>query len=395
MRFKLLKKIITFIFAFAIIIAIFNNQNPKVLAETQDPSNPEITEAINNIRFYSSYNYQTLTNDRMQQLSQDFYVPATYGDVSIAWSLNSDYLSLSNTVETIEINTGNGTIFVPVYHITVLKHPSVFKGDQGFTLSGDFTFGSESYSKDYEGVIVPIIPDGFWGGVTYTFIHYFKMFLAGAATTLGLALTGTVIGFFIALFLVLGKTLKIYDSDKKARLAFKILIKKTSSIYITVFRGTPMIVQASFFWYGLGLFGDPLICGLFVVSINTAAYIAEIIRGGIQSIDSGQEEAGLAVGLSHWQIMRHVIFPQAIKNSLPAIGNEFVINIKDTAVLSVIGIFELFNQTRKIAGIHYRQLEAYFVVAVIYLVLTYSVTSVLKHLERRWDMQVLELASSN
>ena len=132
-----------------------------------------------------------------------------------------------------------------------------------------------------------------------------------------------------------------------------------------------------------------------MVSLNTADYIAKIIRGGIQSIDKGQTEASKSLGLSGFQTMRYIIFPQAIKNSLPAIGNEFVINIKDTAVLSVIGIFELFNQTRRIAGMHYRQLEAYLVVAIIYLFLTYTVSSILKHVEKRMDMPVKELPSSN
>lgn len=156
-----------------------------------------------------------------------------------------------------------------------------------------------------------------------------------------------------------------------------------------------MIVQAAFFWYGLGLFGDAMLCGLFVVSVNTAAYIAEILRGGISSVDTGQMEAARSLGLSYVQTMRYVILPQAIKNAMPAIGNEFVINIKDTSVLSIIGIFELFNQTRRIAGMHYRQLEAYFVVALIYLFLTYTVTHLLQKIEKRLDMPVKELTSSN
>lgn len=156
-----------------------------------------------------------------------------------------------------------------------------------------------------------------------------------------------------------------------------------------------MIVQASFFWYGFGLFGNALLCGLFVVSLNTAAYIAEIIRGAVNAIDKGQTEAGLAVGLSYSQTMLFIVFPQAIKNSMPAIGNEFVINIKDTAVLSVIGIFELFNQTKKITSLHYRQLEAYAIVALIYLILTYSTTSALKLIEKKMGMKPLELTSSN
>jgi len=221
------------------------------------------------------------------------------------------------------------------------------------------------------------------------------MFLEGAGLTLLISLIGTVLGFILALFLATAKIIAPTPQDKNIERFLKIFFNKLSSIYITIFRGTPMIVQASFFWYGFGLFGNSLLCGLFVVSLNTAAYIAEIIRGSVNAIDKGQTEGSLALGLSYSQTFIFVIFPQAIKNSMPAIGNEFVINIKDTAVLSVIGIFELFNQTKKITSLHYRQLEAYAIVALIYLILTYSITSILKIIEKRMGMKPLELTSSN
>ncbi len=221
------------------------------------------------------------------------------------------------------------------------------------------------------------------------------MFLEGAALTLLISLVGTILGFILALFLATAKIIAPTPQDKALGRFLKLFFNKLSSIYITIFRGTPMIVQASFFWYGFGLFGNSLLCGLFVVSLNTAAYIAEIIRGSVNAIDKGQTEGSLALGLSYSQTFIFVIFPQAIKNSMPAIGNEFVINIKDTAVLSVIGIFELFNQTKKITSLHYRQLEAYAIVALIYLILTYSITSILKIIEKRMGMKPLELTSSN
>jgi putative lysine transport system permease protein len=213
--------------------------------------------------------------------------------------------------------------------------------------------------------------------------------------TLGISLAGTIAGFILALFLATARLIEVNPQDKKIVVIIKRFLNKLSSLYITVFRGTPMIVQASFFWYGFGLFGNAFLCGLFVVTLNTAAYIAEIIRGAVNAIDKGQTEAGMALGMSYGQTMIFVILPQAIKNSMPAIGNEFVINIKDTAVLSVIGIFELFNQTKKITGLHYRQLEAYAIVALIYLILTYSTTSTLKYVEKKLGMKPLELVSSN
>ncbi len=390
---RLVKGILTFVVAFAIIFAL--QQNESVLASDIETDSQEIIEAYDNIRFYSSYNYQTLTEDRLNQLIVDFYVPATYGDVTITWSLTSDFLTLSDNIETISVQSTSGLVDISVYHVSIVKVPTILQGDQVFELVGYFQYQDVSATSSYFGTLVPTIPDTFYGGVLYTFIRYIKLFLEGAALTLGISLVGTVIGFFLALLIVSGKTLTISDFDTSFVRAMKQVLQKISSFYIVLFRGTPMIVQASFFWYGLGLFGDALLCGLFVVSLNTAAYIAEIIRGGINSIESGQTEASKSLGMTRFQTMRYIILPQAIKNSMPAIGNEFVINIKDTAVLSVIGIFELFNQTRKIAGMHYRQLEAYFVVAIIYLVLTYTVTSLLKRVEKRMDLPVKELPSSN
>ncbi|MBI9009161.1 MAG: amino acid ABC transporter permease [Tenericutes bacterium] len=390
---KFVKRVLVFIIAFGIIIAIQSRDD--IYASEVNTDNETIMEAIEELRFYSSYNYQTLTEDKLSQLIVDFYLPVRYGDVLIDWQLESEYVELGTETETIEINSITGYVEVEVLKVTILEVPSVFKGDQVFELLASFEYLDESVEYSYFGTLVPQISADFLGGATYTLIRYFSLFVEGALLTIGISLVGTVIGFVLALFIVTGKTLNIKDFESKASKITKQVIKKVSSLYVIIFRGTPMIVQASFFWFGLGLFGNALLCGLFVVSLNTAAYIAEIIRGGIQSVDSGQTEASKSLGMTGSQTMRYIIFPQAIKNSLPAIGNEFVINIKDTAVLSVIGIFELFNQTRKIAGMHYRQLEAYLIVALIYLFLTYTVSSILRQVEKRLDMPLKELPSSN
>jgi putative lysine transport system permease protein len=277
----------------------------------------------------------------------------------------------------------------------LLKLPNVIKGDQSFIIYTTFTHDNHSLTTETTGTVTPVIPDDFFGGSLYTVVRYGRMFLEGASLTLGISLAGTIAGFILALFLATARLIEVNPQDKKIVVIIKRFLNKLSSLYITVFRGTPMIVQASFFWYGFGLFGNAFLCGLFVVTLNTAAYIAEIIRGAVNAIDKGQTEAGMALGMSYGQTMIFVILPQAIKNSMPAIGNEFVINIKDTAVLSVIGIFELFNQTKKITGLHYRQLEAYAIVALIYLILTYSTTSTLKYVEKKLGMKPLELVSSN
>jgi len=161
------------------------------------------------------------------------------------------------------------------------------------------------------------------------------------------------------------------------------------SAYVEIFRGTPMMVQAVVIYYGMdeafGIDLSPLAAGLMIVSINTGAYMAEIVRGGIQSIDPGQNEAAHALGLSHWDTMLNVILPQAIRNILPAIGNEFVVNIKDTSVLNVISVTELFFATKTIKGALARTYEPFLICAVIYFVLTFTTTRILRLIEKKMD----------
>ena len=391
---KVLNKVIIFAIVFGIIITIFPKANAEdILNDATE--NEVINEAIENTKFYSSFNYQTLTQDKLNKLTTDFYLPVEYFGVTITYIINSEYLQISDESEIISLRQGTSTIEKEVLKVTVLSLPNIIKGEQEFVIQATFTYLDVSFTYNYQGFITPVIPDDFLGGALYTLVRYGKMFLEGAALTLLISLVGTILGFILALFLATAKIIAPTPQDKALGRFLKLFFNKLSSIYITIFRGTPMIVQASFFWYGFGLFGNALLCGLFVVSLNTAAYIAEIIRGSVNAIDKGQTEGSLALGLSYSQTFIFVIFPQAIKNSMPAIGNEFVINIKDTAVLSVIGIFELFNQTKKITSLHYRQLEAYAIVALIYLILTYSITSILKLIEKRMGMKPLELTSSN
>lgn len=157
-----------------------------------------------------------------------------------------------------------------------------------------------------------------------------------------------------------------------------------------------MMVQAVFIYYSFlkifkmfPLMGSyKLTAGIVIVSINTGAYMAEIIRAGIQSLDKGQNEAARSIGMNNFQTMIYIILPQAIKNAFPAIGNEFVVNIKDTSVLNVVGITELFFQSMTVAGTTYAFQEAMFISAIIYLFLTYTTTSLLKIVEKRMHMPV-------
>ena len=213
------------------------------------------------------------------------------------------------------------------------------------------------------------------------------MFLRGAGVTLLIALIGTVLGSIIGLLIGVVRTIPKPEL-KINRIILKI-VNGILSVYIEIFRGTPMIVQAMVIYYGSALaFGidiDRIVAAIFIVSINTGAYMSEIVRGGIVSIDKGQFEAAQALGMNHIQTMTNVVLPQVFRNILPATGNEFVINIKDTSVLNVISVTELFFQTKSIAGNNFRYFESFFVACVIYFVMTFTVTRILRYVERRLD----------
>jgi putative lysine transport system permease protein len=233
------------------------------------------------------------------------------------------------------------------------------------------------------------MPDTFWGWVAFIVRNYGALFLEGARNTLFIALVGTAAGFAIGLVVAIVRTFPLKaQTPRPVRLIVRVS-QILLSIYIEVFRGTPMIVQAVVVYYGsLQMFGinlTAIAAGILIVSINTGAYMAEIIRGGIDSIDRGQTEAAQAIGMNHVKTMVHVILPQAIRNILPATGNELVVNIKDTSVLNVISVTELFFMSKSAAGTYFRYFEVFFVTSVIYLVMTFTVTRLLRLLEKKID----------
>lgn len=214
-----------------------------------------------------------------------------------------------------------------------------------------------------------------------------QMFLRGAGMTLLISIIGTIIGFLIGLVIGVIRTIPMPERGFK-----RILLKIVNAIllvYIEILRGTPMIVQAMVIYYGSALaFGidmNRLFAAILIVSVNTGAYMSEIVRGGIVSIDKGQFEAAEAIGMNHFQTMINVILPQAIRNILPATGNEFVINIKDTSVLNVISVTELYFQTKSVAGNNFRYFESFFVACVLYFVMTFTVTRILRYIEKKLD----------
>lgn len=213
------------------------------------------------------------------------------------------------------------------------------------------------------------------------------MFLRGAGVTLWISVVGTILGTIIGLIVGVIRTIPVPEKGIKKPILK--VVNGLLSAYIEFFRGTPMIVQAMVIYYGSALAFeinvDRIAAALFIVSINTGAYMSEIVRGGIISIDKGQFEAAQAIGMNHFQTMINVVLPQVVRNILPATGNEFVINIKDTSVLNVISVSELFFQSKTIAGNNFRYFETFFITCILYFVMTFVITRILRYIEVKMD----------
>ena len=215
---------------------------------------------------------------------------------------------------------------------------------------------------------------------------YWQYLLSGIGYTMLIALVGTAAGFLIGL---LTGVIRTAPASKKA--AVRVLHKIVNAIiavYIEIFRGTPMMVQAMVIYWGYAFLNGgntlPLIpAGLFIVSINTGAYMAEIVRGGIISVDKGQLEGAYSLGMTHWQSMVKVVIPQVLRNILPSISNEFVINIKDTSVLNVIGVTELYYFAGIIKRQNFQTFQTYLVVCILYFIMTFTITRLLRLAEKK------------
>ena len=232
------------------------------------------------------------------------------------------------------------------------------------------------------------LPDNFWGWVVYLLQQYGPSFLRGAGTTMLIAVISTAVGCLIGFGVGIVQTTPA-DKAHPVKYILMKLVRFLLDAYVEIFRGTPMMVQAMFIYYGLAqLFNihlGTMEAALFIVSINTGAYMAETVRGGILSIDPGQTEGAKAIGMTHIQTMNAVILPQALRNIMPQIGNNLIINIKDTCVLSVIGTVELFFATKSVAGAMYTYFEAFTITMVIYFVLTFSCSRLLRLCESKMD----------
>ena len=219
-------------------------------------------------------------------------------------------------------------------------------------------------------------------------LEYWKLFLQGVACTVSLSALTVVLGFILALFLAI------------CRMGRAKVLKAFATAYVELFRATPMVVQIFIIFYvvfdgvkvlpGFKLFGfirfDRFFPAVVALSLNSGAYLSEIIRSGIQSIDGGQTEAARSLGLSSWKTMRFVVLPQAIKNILPAIANEFVTIIKESAICYTIGVQDIMSAVNAVKGATYRMGEALVIATALYFCLTYPTSKVIAHFERKMSV---------
>ncbi len=219
-------------------------------------------------------------------------------------------------------------------------------------------------------------------------LEYWKLFLQGVVCTVSLSALTVFFGFILALLLSLCRLGKIR------------ILRALSTAYVELFRATPMVVQIFVIFYvvfdgvkvlpGFKLFGfirfDRFFPAVVALALNSGAYLSEIIRSGIQSIDGGQTEAARSLGLSAWSTMRFVVLPQAIKNILPAIANEFVTIIKESAICYTIGVQDIMSAVNAVKGATYRMGEALIIATVLYFCLTYPTSKIIAHFERKMSV---------
>ena len=221
---------------------------------------------------------------------------------------------------------------------------------------------------------------------------YSGAYIAGMRNTLMLALIGTVLGCLIGFVCGILNTIPYTKTDHPIKRFILKLIRVIIRVYVEVFRGTPMVLQAVFLYYGLPYFTDNALrfgsiwaAAILVVSINTGAYMAESVRGGIISVDPGQTEGAMAIGMTHVQAMTSVILPQALRNIMPQIGNNFIINVKDTSVMFIIGFPEFFAAHRATVGASYLYFPSATVEMAGYLTMTLLASFLLRWVEKKMD----------
>ena len=233
------------------------------------------------------------------------------------------------------------------------------------------------------------MPTDFFGRVMVVFNRYGMSMLQGAGVSLKIALVGTLVGCIIGFAVGIVQTIPNERGDNPVKRAVLWVVKLILNAYVEFFRGTPMMAQAMFIYYGLlpmlGINMSMWGAAYVILSINTGAYMAETVRGGILSIDPGQTEGAKAIGMTHFQTMVNVIMPQALRNIMPQIGNNYIINVKDTSVMFIIGFTEFFAQHRYIVGVNNMYFPSATIEMIGYLTLTLIASLILRLVEKLMD----------
>lgn len=222
-----------------------------------------------------------------------------------------------------------------------------------------------------------------WNVFYKQFITYegYKTVIQGLIATVEIAVLGLIIGILIGTIIAVVKVVPKYKILPK-------ILEKICDVYVAFFRGTPMVVQLLIGYFvlmpALNIMIDGLYVAIIIFGLNSGAYVSEIMRSGIQSVDAGQLEAGRAVGLSFWTTMLKVVIPQSIKNILPTLGNEFIVLIKETSVVSFIAVTDITKAFRSIGDANYEYIIPYLTLALVYLVMVLLITYLIKVIERRF-----------
>lgn len=234
--------------------------------------------------------------------------------------------------------------------------------------------------------------NNFGSDIAYLWSKYSTMYLDGIEKTIVLALLGTAVGCLIGFLCGLLQTIPVAPGDNPVKKIFLTLLRVVIRIYVELFRGTPMILQAVFIYYGLpyitggaAKFSSTWLAAFLIVSINTGAYMAESVRGGIISIDPGQTEGAKALGMTHFQTMSYVVLPQALRNIMPQIGNNLIINIKDTSIMFIIGFTEFFATHRAVVGTTNKYFPSAAIEMIGYLIMTVVCSVILRQIEKKMD----------
>lgn len=229
-------------------------------------------------------------------------------------------------------------------------------------------------------------PNGILEWIWFIATKYANLFISGTINTLIIAVSGTILGFVLGFIVGIAEDIKITPNDPLIKKIFLGFVKVICKVYVEIFRDTPMIVQAMIVYFAIRYAGvniDPITAGILVTVLNTGSYMSETVRAGIKSIDVGQREGALAMGMSPISTMINIILPQAFKNIVPEMANTFLTNLKMTSVLNVIGVKELFLQAKTAGGTYYKYLESYLVIALIYFVLCFAFNKIFLLIEKK------------